>query len=38
MGFMKYAAEMALHGVIYILSFMKIDRGVQVILKFALEI
>jgi hypothetical protein len=34
---MKYAFEMAVYGLVYVPSSMKIDIGVQEILKFWLE-
>jgi hypothetical protein len=34
---MRYAVEMACDGVIYIPSFMKIDYGIQVILRLLLR-
>jgi hypothetical protein len=36
-GFMKCSVEMALCGMIYIPSFMKIGTGVQAILRFCLS-
>jgi hypothetical protein len=34
---MKYAIKMASCGMIYIPSFMKVDKGVEVILRFCLR-
>jgi hypothetical protein len=34
---MKYAFGMALYGIIYLSSFMKIGKGVQAILRFYLR-
>jgi hypothetical protein len=34
---MKYAADMVSCGMIYVASFMKIDKGVQAVLRFSLR-